>query len=158
MSESSRVGLGIDFHRLREDEELILGGEEIDSPLGTVAHSDGDVLVHALIDALLGALGEGDIGEFFPDNDPEYEDARSLNLLQEIYRKVQNSDLVVENVDATLILEEPKLNLYKGRMEKNISDLLSAEANLKATTAEGTLFKGEGIAAQVVVLLAEGPG
>ncbi len=153
MSESSRVGLGIDFHRLREDEELIIGGEEIDSQKGTVAHSDGDVLVHALIDALLGALGEGDIGEFFPDNDPKYEDACSLNLLQEIYRMVLNSDLTVENVDATLILAEPKLHPYKERMEKNISDLLSAEVNLKATTAEGTLFRGKGIAAQVVVLL-----
>lgn len=160
MLAEGRIGLGLDFHRLEEGEELVIGGEKIDFPKGTVAHSDGDVLVHALIDALLGALGEGDIGKHFPDSDPQYEGVSSLSLLDEVNRKVDGAGMEVVNVDGVLIAERPKFDPHRKRMEKNISSILSAEVNLKATTTEGMFFgnEKEGIAAQAVVLLRESCG
>ena len=157
MSDVSRVGLGLDFHRLEEGEELVIGGERIDHPKGTVAHSDGDVLIHALIDAILGALGEGDIGKHFPDSDPKYKDICSLDLLKKIKRKIDKTNMKVLNADLVLIAEEPKVGPYSKQMEDNISSVLSAEVNVKATTTEGILFgiPANGIGAQAVVLLAE---
>lgn len=155
-----RIGHGYDVHRLVEERKLILGGVEIPYEKGLLGHSDADVLVHALMDAILGALALGDIGKLFPDNDPEYKGADSLELLKKVARlmRAQNHDLV--NADCTIIVQRPKLAPHIDAMRENIARALAVDVSrisVKATTEEHLGFTGEGlgIAAHAVVLLEE---
>ena len=153
-----RVGTGYDVHRLTEGRKLILGGVEIPYEKGLLGHSDADVAVHAIMDALLGAAALGDIGLHFPDTDPAYEGCSSIELLREVGRKLEVKKYVVENIDATIIAQRPKLRPYIEQMRLNVAEALGLEAdqvNIKATTEEGLGFtgSGEGIAAQAVCCL-----
>jgi 2-C-methyl-D-erythritol 2,4-cyclodiphosphate synthase len=149
---AQRVGIGYDSHRLETGETLVLGGVRIEHDKGLAGHSDADVLTHAVIDALLGAAGLGDIGELFPPEDDQWKDASSLDLLRIV---VGNLPGPAVNVDATLICEEPKLGGYRGEMEHNLSEVLSAPVNVKATTNEGlgAIGRGEGIACTAAALI-----
>lgn len=147
---SIRVGNGFDVHRLVPGRDLILCGTPVPSNLGLLGHSDADVATHALMDALLGAAGKGDIGQHFPDTDNKYEGASSIGLLAETKNIIGN--VAVVNVDVTIIAEQPKLSPYLDDMKKNIAttlDISEADVNIKATTSEGLGFagRGEGIAA-----------
>ena len=153
-----RVGHGYDVHRLVEGRKLILGGVDIPWEKGLLGHSDADVLVHAVMDALAGAARLGDIGELFPDTDPAYKDASSLKLLGEIGRLLKKRSFAVVNIDAVLLAQAPKVAPYKAQMGKNIAAALGIEAervNVKATTEEGLGFTGNssGMAAHAVVLV-----
>jgi len=153
-----RIGQGYDAHRFIADTPLVLGGAQIDYPLGMEAHSDGDVLLHALCDALLGAVALGDIGKHFPDNDPQYKGADSRNLLRAVLSLTMEAGYQVVNADMTIVAQKPKLAPYIDTMGKNISKDLRVEraaVNVKATTTEGMGFagRGEGIACYAVVLL-----
>ena len=155
-----RVGHGYDAHRLAEDRRLILGGVEVPYEKGLLGHSDADVLVHAVIDALLGAAALGDIGQHFPDKDPQYKGISSILLLKETARILQESGFSAHNVDATLIAQRPKLAAYIPQMRQNIADALGLElgrVSVKATTTEGMGFEGtgEGISAHAVALIYE---
>jgi 2-C-methyl-D-erythritol 2,4-cyclodiphosphate synthase len=149
-----KTGHGYDVHRFEAGRKLILGGVEIAHEYGLAGHSDADVLVHAVIDALLGAAGLGDIGEIFPDSDAQYKDISSLMLLG---RTVDMfiKDYVISNIDCTVLAERPKLAPYKEMMKRNLSEILQADVNIKATTTEGLGFtgRGEGIAAYAVCIL-----
>ena len=156
-----RIGHGYDVHRLAGDRKLILGGVEIPWEKGLLGHSDADVLVHAVMDALAGAARLGDIGKLFPDTDPAYRGISSLKLLEEVGRLLRGSGFAVVNIDATLLAQAPKIAPYKARMAENIAAALGIEAeqvSVKATTEEGLGFTGagEGIAAHSVCLLEEG--
>ncbi len=153
-----RIGLGFDVHAFKAGRKLILGGVEIDHHMGLVGYSDADVLVHALMDAILGACGLGDIGVHFPDSDEKYKDISSLLLLDEVRKKMEKRGLEIVNVDLILIVQEPNVSKYFNEMKKNIAGVLNIKqniVNIKATTTEGLGFCGreEGIAAQCVVLL-----
>lgn len=151
-----RIGFGYDAHRLVKNRPLILGGVEIPFSLGLEGHSDADVLVHAIMDALTGALGKGDIGQHFPDTDPAYKGADSLRLLKEVMDWVKAAGLVVNNLDATIVAQRPKLAPFIPAMrERLVTALGSNHVNIKATTTEGMGFYGreEGIAAYAVVSL-----
>lgn len=153
-----RIGHGYDVHRLAENRKLILGGVEIPFEKGLLGHSDADVLLHAISDALLGAAALGDIGKLFPDNDPKYEGADSLVLLKRVYEEVQKSGFHAVNIDATVLCQRPKLRSYIDGMRKNIAEACGIEigaVSVKATTEEGLGFtgSGEGIAAHAVCLL-----
>lgn len=153
-----RIGHGYDVHRLTENRKLILGGVEIPFEKGLLGHSDADVLLHAISDALLGAAALGDIGKLFPDNDPEYEGADSLILLKRVYEEVRKSGFYAENIDATVLCQRPKLRPYIDDMRKNIAEACGLEigaVSVKATTEEelGFTGSGEGIAAHAVCLL-----
>jgi len=155
-----KIGIGVDFHKFAEKRKLVIGGVNIPYKKGLLGHSDADVLLHAICDALLGAIGEGDIGEHFPDAEPKYKDISSLRLLDEVFVKVEERGYHVRNVDTVIICEEPKLSSYKEQMRENIADVLKIgkdSVNIKATTAEGmgSIGKGEGVAAYAVVLLEE---
>lgn len=155
-----RIGMGYDVHRLVPDRELILGGVRIDYKLGLLGHSDADVLLHAIMDAILGAAALGDIGKHFPDTDPAYKGASSIRLMEHVRELVQEEGFSVENVDATIIAQKPKMRPYIDEMRQNIADALGVELsriNVKATTEEGLGFTGseEGISAQAVCLLSE---
>lgn len=148
------IGFGYDIHKLELGRNLILGGIKIDSPVGTVAHSDGDVLLHSLIDALLGATGNGDIGEHFPDNNSKFKDISSEVLLNETLKIINQVKII--NVDFMIILEKPKLKEYKLLIKNNIAKLLNLNekrVNIKAGTNEklDSLGKGESCAAYCVV-------
>ncbi len=150
-----RVGIGYDVHRLVEGRKLILGGVEIPFHLGLAGHSDADVLIHAIMDALLGAIGENDIGEHFPDNDPQYKDISSLLLLERVGEILNDNGFKVDNIDSVIIAEKPKINPYRNEMRKNIARALSlkiGQVNVKATTNEklGFIGKQEGIAAYAI--------
>lgn len=152
------VGFGYDVHRLVEGRPLILGGVEIPYSLGLLGHSDADVVTHAVMDALLGAAGLGDIGELFPDTDPKYKGISSLLLLEEVVNELGKAKLQINNVDITIMAQKPKLAPWKGQMRSRLAKILGIEEarlNIKATTAEGLGFVGreEGIATQVVVSL-----
>ncbi len=156
-----KVGIGYDSHRLVKGRALILGGVEIPNDLGLLGHSDADVLLHAICDAILGALGDGDIGKHFPDSDPTYKDISSLKLLQMVKERATSQGFSVSNVDATVIVEKPKLRSYITKMIHNISHILEIDptmVNIKASTNEGMGFVGrnEGIAVFSVVSLEEG--
>ena len=149
---SALAGFGFDVHRLVPGRKLILGGVIIPFELGLDGHSDADVLVHAVADALLGAAGLGDIGDHFPDSDPSYKDASSLALLELVGRKIRAEGFKTMNIDCTLILEKPAISAFKNEMKENIARVLSMDpgrVNIKATTSEGLGFtgRGEGIAA-----------
>ena len=153
-----RVGLGYDVHAFQAGRKLILGGVKIDHAMGLSGHSDADVLVHAVMDAILGACGLGDIGIHFPDTDMKYKDISSLTLLDEVRKKMEQKGFSIINIDSILIMENPKVSPYIGDMKKNIAGALKideADINIKATTTEGLGFCGreEGIAAQCIVLL-----
>jgi len=153
-----RVGFGIDTHPLVSKEKMVLGGVEIDSKLGIKGHSDGDALIHAIVDGLLGAMGEGDIGEHFPDSDVRWKGARSSQFLSYCVPLLKRHGLKINNIDATIVLEQPKIGAYKEEMKKNIALLLGLDprqVNVKATTSEGMGFVGrnEGITVYAVVLL-----
>ncbi len=153
-----RVGHGYDVHKLVEGRKLILGGVEIPYALGLLGHSDADVLVHAVMDALLGAAGMGDIGGLFPDTDPAYKGADSMMLLSEVCRKIGEKGFCVSNIDATVIAQKPKLKPYINQMKINIADVCKIDAdcvNVKATTEENLGFTGrmEGISAHAVCLI-----
>jgi 2-C-methyl-D-erythritol 2,4-cyclodiphosphate synthase len=155
-----RVGFGYDVHPLVEGRPLILGGIKIPYLFGLQGHSDADVLLHAISDALLGAIAEGDIGRHFPDTDPQYKNIRSTVLLNKVVTKVREKGVHILNVDATILAQKPKLSDHIPRMVKEIADVLEIETgriNVKATTSEGLGFvgKGEGIAAYAVVLVEE---
>ncbi|MCI6242057.1 MAG: 2-C-methyl-D-erythritol 2,4-cyclodiphosphate synthase [Lachnospiraceae bacterium] len=153
-----RVGMGYDVHKLVEGRKLILGGVEIPHPLGLLGHSDADVLVHAIMDALLGAAALGDIGRHFPDTDSRYKGISSMKLLEHVRDLLEENGYVVENIDATVIAQKPKLRPYIEQMEENIAETLGIakdQINIKATTEEGLGFTGtqQGISAQAVCLL-----
>ena len=153
-----RIGMGYDVHRLTEGRPLIMGGVEIPYETGLLGHSDADVLLHAVMDALLGAAAMGDIGKHFPDTDPAYRGISSLELLKRVGRLLEESCFLVENIDATIIAQAPKMRPYIDRMRQNIADVLKidiSQINVKATTEEGLGFtgSGEGISAQAVCLL-----
>ncbi len=153
-----RVGTGYDVHRLAEGRKLVIGGVEIPGGRGLLGHSDADVLLHAIMDALLGAAGLGDIGLHFPDTDPQYEGASSVRLLERVSDMLLKEGYVVSNVDATVIAQQPKMRPYIGQMEQNIAGALGiskGQVNVKATTEEGLGFTGEGLgmAAQAVCLI-----
>ncbi len=155
-----RIGQGYDAHRFIVDTPLVLGGVQIDYPLGMEAHSDGDVLLHALCDALLGAVALGDIGKHFPDSDPQYKGADSRSLLRAVLSLAIKAGYQVVNADMTIVAQKPKLAAYIHSMRENISRDLGVECaavNVKATTTEGMGFagRGEGIACYAVVLLEE---
>lgn len=157
-----RVGLGYDVHRLVQGRRLIVGGVTIDHPKGLLGHSDADVLVHAICDALLGAAGWGDIGKHFPDTDPRYKDADSLDLLREIAGMLKEGGFTVGNVDATIMAEAPKMAPHRREMVSNIANALEispAVVNVKATTTEGLGFigSGGGMAAMAIAGLHGGP-
>ena len=153
-----RVGHGYDVHKLVEGRKLILGGVEIPYSLGLLGHSDADVLVHAIMDALLGAAALGDIGGLFPDTDPAYKGADSMLLLSEVCRKISEKGYYISNIDATVIAQKPKLKPYILQMKENVAKVCKIDddcVNVKATTEENLGFTGrmEGISAHAVCLL-----
>jgi len=153
-----RVGFGYDVHRLVEGRPLILGGVKIPYVKGLLGYSDADVLTHAVIDAILGALGKGDIGQHFPDSDPAYKGADSLFLLKKVVKIAHDERFTVNNLDATVVAQEPKLTTYLNDMEERLSGVLEVDpqvVNVKATTTEGLGLCGreEGLAAYTVVTL-----
>lgn len=153
-----RIGMGYDVHRLTEGRDLILGGVKIPYEKGLLGHSDADVLLHAVMDALLGATALGDIGKHFPDTDPAYEGASSIKLLEHVGKLLEERLYVVENIDATIIAQRPKMAPHIEEMRRNIAAALHLEldqVNVKATTEEGLGFtgSGEGISAQAVACL-----
>lgn len=153
-----RVGTGYDVHRLVEGRELIIGGVNIPYEKGLLGHSDADVLLHAISDALLGAAALGDIGLHFPDNDPKYEGADSLILLQEVGQMLLNEGYGIENIDATIIAQAPKMRPHIDEMRENVARVLGidkSQINIKATTEEHLGFTGEGlgISAQAICSL-----
>lgn len=151
-----RIGHGYDVHKLIAGRDLILGGVKIPYEKGLLGHSDADVLTHAVMDALLGAAGLGDIGRHFPDTDPAYKGADSLVLLQAVYEKITARGFRVENVDVTMIAQRPKLKDFLSQMEENLSRILKTDAiNIKATTEEHLGFTGDGsgMACHAVCLL-----
>lgn len=153
-----RVGIGYDVHRLEKERELILGGVKIPYEKGLLGHSDADVLLHAIMDALLGAAALGDIGKHFPDTDPKYKGISSLRLLEYVGGLIEEQLYVIGNIDGTIIAQRPKMAPYIQQMRANVADTLHldiSQVNIKATTEEGLGFsgRGEGISAQAVACL-----
>jgi 2-C-methyl-D-erythritol 2,4-cyclodiphosphate synthase len=153
-----RVGLGVDAHALVEGVPLVLGGVELDSDRGLAGHSDGDVIAHALIDAVLGAAGRGDIGSLFPSGEPEWEGASSLDLLSRAYAQVREAGFELANADCVLVGEGPRIALIRETMQARLAEAMGVESGLvtvRATTTDGLGFtgRGEGLAAIAVALL-----
>lgn len=153
-----RIGMGYDVHRLVEGRKLIMGGVEIPYEKGLLGHSDADVLLHAVMDALLGAAALGDIGKHFPDTDPVYKGISSIELLKQVGKLLEENRFLIENIDATIIAQAPKMRPHIDRMRDNIAEALGIETeqvNVKATTEEGLGFTGtgEGISAQAICML-----
>lgn len=153
-----RIGMGYDVHKLVEGRKLIVGGVEIPYEKGLLGHSDADVLLHAVMDALLGAAALGDIGKHFPDTDPAYKGISSMELLRHVGKLLEEHCFLVENIDATIIAQAPKMRPHIDAMRQNIADALKidvSQVNVKATTEEGLGFtgSGEGISSQAVCLL-----
>lgn len=158
MADRWRIGQGWDIHRLEPGRKLVLGGVEVAFDRGLLGHSDADVLTHAVIDALLGAVGDADIGTRFPDSDPAWKNASSIQLLQSVVRQVRKVGWEVANIDATLVAEAPRIAPYRERMRECLAQTLgvkSTEVSIKAKTAEGFGAEGigEAMSAQAVVLL-----
>ena len=155
-----RIGIGFDIHRLVEGRSLLLGGVKIPHSKGLLGHSDGDVLLHALCDALLGAVGAGDIGSYFPDADPKWKGAASGQFVDKAMELVSRRSLRVANVDAVILTEEPKLSPHRSAIQRSVAQILRVKddrVNVKAKTMEklGPIGEGEAMAATVVVLLEE---
>jgi len=153
-----RVGMGYDVHKLVENRKLILGGVEIDHEKGLLGHSDADVLLHAIMDSILGALALGDIGKHFPDTDEKYKGADSMKLLEHVYNLISEKGYAIGNLDATIIAQAPKMAPHIQKMRENIARILNTDINninVKATTEEGLGFTGnkEGISSQSICLL-----
>ena len=153
-----RIGMGYDVHRLVEGRDLIIGGVKIPYEKGLLGHSDADVLLHAIMDALLGAAALGDIGKHFPDNDEQYKDISSIILLEHVGKLLKDNNYTIGNIDATIIAQKPKLAPYREQMVKNVAKALNINENqvcIKATTEEGLGFTGEGlgISSQAIALL-----
>lgn len=152
-----RVGMGYDVHKLVEGRDLILGGVKVPHTLGLLGHSDADVLLHAIMDALLGAAALSDIGKHFPDTDPAYEGISSLKLLEHVRDIIAKKGYVIENIDATVIAQKPKLRPYIEQMEQNVADTLQIakeQVNIKATTESGLVYRPRGgIASQAICSL-----
>ncbi|NLJ98644.1 MAG: 2-C-methyl-D-erythritol 2,4-cyclodiphosphate synthase [Tissierellia bacterium] len=153
-----RIGIGYDVHRLVKDRKLIIGGVNIPFERGLLGHSDADVLVHAIMDSILGALGLGDIGKHFPDTDNQYKDISSLILLEKVYKIMIEHEYKIGNIDTIIVAQNPKLAPYIESMKKNVAKVIKSSVsniNIKATTTEKLGFegKGEGIAAHSVCLL-----
>ena len=153
-----RVGMGYDGHKLVEGRDLILGGVKIPHTLGLLGHSDADVLLHAIMDALLGAAGLGDIGKHFPDTDPQYKGISSIKLLEHVAALIEEKGYILENLDATIIAQKPRMRPYIEEMEQNIAAALKVDVsqiNVKATTEEGLGFTGteQGISSQAICAL-----
>lgn len=153
-----RIGHSYDIHQLAPDQELILGGIKIDSDLGTIAHSDGDVLVHVIIESIIGALALGDIGCLYPDTDQQYKDVCSLELLKDTIKRMEEKGYKINNIDCSIYLQTPKLRPYIEQMRNILKVIMHIDIdqiNIKATRGEGIGFIGrkEGIAAEAVVLL-----
>ena len=151
-----RIGLGIDAHALEEGVPLVLGGVTFDHPSGLAGHSDGDVIAHALVDAVLGAAGLGDIGSLFPPGDDRFRGADSIELLREAYRQVQEAGWSLVNADCVLVGEEPRIAVRREEMRRRLSEAVGGgEVNVRATTTDqlGFTGRGEGLAAQAVALL-----
>lgn len=153
-----KIGMGYDVHKLVEDRDLILGGVNIPYEKGLLGHSDADVLVHAIMDAILGALGKGDIGKHFPDTDAQYKSISSLKLLEEVKELLIQEGYEIVNIDSTIIAQRPKMEPYLDEMKVNIADVLEIDPNninIKATTEEGLGFTGSGlgISSQAICLI-----
>ena len=153
-----RIGMGYDVHKLVQDRDLIMGGVKIPYEKGLLGHSDADVLVHAIMDALLGAAALGDIGKHFPDTDPKYKGISSITLLEHVGALLEENCFFIENIDATIIAQAPKMRPHIDTMRSNIANVLGidiAQVNVKATTEEGLGFTGtgEGISSQAICLL-----
>ncbi|MBQ6895266.1 MAG: 2-C-methyl-D-erythritol 2,4-cyclodiphosphate synthase [Clostridia bacterium] len=153
-----RVGIGYDVHKLCDNRKLILGGVDIPHEKGLLGHSDADVLVHAIMDALLGAAAMGDIGKHFPDNDQSFKNINSMFLLKNVYELLLKEDYIISNIDATVVCQKPKLAPYIEQMRKNISDVLNLDVNqvnVKATTTETLGFEGrkEGVSSHAICLI-----
>ena len=153
-----RIGTGFDTHTFSEERKLVLGGVEIQGCPGLAGHSDADVLSHAVADAVLGAIGEGDLGKHFPPNDPKYKDASSLAILSQVARMMEDKGYRIENIDCTVVCEEPRISPHSSAMEEKIADALgisSDAVNVKGTSTEGLGFTGrkEGIAAMASACL-----
>lgn len=156
MNEKYRIGQGFDIHRVVEGKKFILGGVEIPYEKGFLAHSDGDVLLHAITDALLGAIGERDIGFYYPDTSEKTKDMKSTQILKEVLDKVVSSGYKIVNLDSTIIANKPKLQPFIDKMKENISSLLDIDKtviSIKAKTTEGFFYNDEGVMVFVVVLL-----
>ncbi len=158
MAKQFRIGHGFDVHRFRRGRKLILGGVEIPSPVGLLGHSDADVVLHALINALLGAMGEGDIGSHFPDTDRRYRGIASAKLLAQVLAIMRRKRFNIVNVDVTLVAQRPKLSPHYPAMRASVADLLKlavSDVSIKAATTEklGWLGKGQGMAGTAVILL-----
>jgi 2-C-methyl-D-erythritol 2,4-cyclodiphosphate synthase len=161
MSATVRTGIGWDSHKLVPERKLILGGVELEHSHGLLGHSDADVLTHAIIDALLGAAGLDDIGAHFPDTDAAYKDADSLVLLRDVVERIAGAGFTIDHVDATVIMERPKLSPHRGAIRATLAAALGvdgARVNVKASTGEGLGFvgRGEGVAALAVATLSAG--
>ena len=158
-----RIGIGYDIHRLVEDKSLVLGGVEIPYVKGLLSYTDGDVLLHAIADAILGAMSLGDIGRHFPDTDPQYKGIRSRELIKKVITMMRDNKFVLKNIDTIILAEEPKIYPFKDKMLDELSAILGIgrdRINVKATTNEGvgSIGRGDAIAAQAVVLLEEEGG
>lgn len=155
-----RIGLGYDVHKLVPNRDLIIGGVKIPHTLGLLGHSDADVLIHAIMDSLLGAAALGDIGKHFPDTDAKFKDISSIKLLNEVRKLLSKNNYKIENIDATIIAQRPKMSPYITSMRENISEALRIsidQINVKATTEEGLGFTGieEGISSQSICLISK---
>jgi len=155
-----RIGFGYDVHKFEKGRKLVLGGVNIDYEYGLLGYSDADCLTHAICDALLGALGFGDIGDLFPDTDPQYKDIKSLFFLNRIRDLIDEAGFEIENIDATVVMQKPKIQRYKRAMVSNIANALKITqkiVNIKATTTEFLGFegRGEGISAYAIAMLKE---
>lgn len=153
-----RIGLGYDVHKLEEDRKLILGGVDVPHTKGLLGHSDADVLVHAIMDAIIGALALGDIGKHFPDTDPRYKGISSIKLLQYVAELMTTKGYKISNIDATIIAQAPKMLPHIPQMKENIAEVLNiplTDINIKATTEEGLGFtgNGSGISSQAICLI-----
>ncbi|QNO16648.1 2-C-methyl-D-erythritol 2,4-cyclodiphosphate synthase [Alkalicella caledoniensis] len=153
-----KIGLGYDVHRLTDNRDLILGGVKLDHHKGLAGHSDADVLLHAIMDSLLGPSGLGDIGQIFPDSDQKYKDISSLKLLKKVKDKLDENNVIITNIDCVIMAERPKIAPYIDKMQKNIASILEikeSDITIKATTTEKLGFVGreEGIAAQAITLI-----
>jgi 2-C-methyl-D-erythritol 2,4-cyclodiphosphate synthase len=152
-----RIGHGYDLHRLKNGGRLVLGGVTVSEEISPIAHSDGDVVIHAVVDALLGAMGRGDIGEMFPNSEARWKDLPSRVFLDRVYADVRQEGYYLVNLDATILAERPRLKAFKPAMVENLKTILGGQINVKAGTNEGcdAIGRGEAIACHAVVLLAK---
>ncbi len=155
MTPTSKIGHGYDLHRIQPSGTLWMAGIAVSDQMSAIAHSDGDVVIHAIVDALLGAMGWGDIGEHFPDTDPQWSGAPSRLFLEEIFGRIKREGWRIGNVDVTILAEKPRLKPFKTEMVRNLTEILGGQINIKAGTNEkcDAIGRGEAVAAHAVALL-----